>query len=261
MHVPWALKALEAGKHVLCEKPIALSAAEAEQLVTAQARSGRFVEEAFPFPNHPQWDFIRQTAASGEIGRVRAVTAVSAYQNPNPADLRNQPAMGGGGLYDLGCYLINGCRIVFREEPARVVGLFDMDPLLGVDRLTSAILEFPSGHATITVSTQAGPTTGGTHQHLGVLGEHGWMRAEFPFSHSTPTACRVFLGDTHARGGIPTREVAFPVANQYALQAERFSRRVRGEAVEAWPIEHAVANMRVIDALFRSQRNGGWETV
>jgi predicted dehydrogenase len=192
---------------------------------------------------------------------VRAVTAVAAYYNPDPTDLRNQPEMGGGGLYDLGCYLINACRIVFADEPRRVVGLFEIDPAFGTDRLTSAILEFPRGHATLTVSTQAGPTTGGTHQHLGVLGERGWLRAEFPFSHSVATPCRVDLGDTSARGSIPTRTVEFPAVNQYALQAERFSRRVRGEAVEPWPIEYAAANMRVIDALFRSGRSGGWERV
>ena len=261
LHVPWSLKALAAGKHVLCEKPIAMNAAEARQLIGARERSGHLVEEGFPFVNHPQWDFMQARIAAGAIGEVRAVSAVIAYNNRDAGDLRNNPAEGGGGLYDIGCYLIQGCRIIFGDEPLRVIGRFEMDPAFGVDRLASAILEFPKGQATLITATQAGPTTGGSHQHLGILGSRGWMRADFPFSHSTPSPCRIYLGDASALGGLPTSEQVFPAVNQYQLQAERFSRLVRGLPARAWPIENGVANLRVIDALFRSRDSGTWEAV
>jgi predicted dehydrogenase len=204
---------------------------------------------------------MQERIAAGAIGEVRAISAVIAYNNRDAGDLRNNPTEGGGGLYDIGCYLIQGCRIIFADEPVRAIGRFEMDPAFGVDRLTSAILEFPKGQATLITATQAGPTTGGSHQHLGILGSSGWMRADFPFSHSTPSPCRVYLGDASALGGLSTSEQVFPVVNQYQLQAERFSRLVRGLPARAWPIENGVANMRVIDALFRSRNSGTWESV
>ncbi len=261
LHLEWSLKALERGKHVLCEKPLAMNAAEAEVLAQAAARSGLVVEEGFAFVNHPQWDFLQATIASRQIGTVRSVHVLLAYNNFNPADLRNNPAEGGGALYDIGCYAIKACRLIFKDEPIRVTGLFDMDPNFGTDRLTSALLQFPQGHGTITVSTQAGPDTGGTHQQLGILGSRGWLSADFPFSHSTPSACHVALGDGSALGGLPTRVYPFPVVNQYQLQAERFSRLVRGLPARAWPLSHAEGNMRVLDALFRSQASKSWEMV
>ncbi|MDE2135255.1 MAG: Gfo/Idh/MocA family oxidoreductase [Alphaproteobacteria bacterium] len=261
MHVEWSLNALAAGKHVLCEKPIATTAAEAQKLVEARNRTGLLIEEGFPFVNHPQWDFIRRAIKAGEIGKVRAVTAVIGFNANNPEDLRNNPEQGGGSLYDVGCYPINACRIVFDAEPVAAVGLFEMDPVFRIDRLTSAILAFPQGHATLTASTQAGPATDGSHQHLGILGSAGWMRAEFPFSHPVPTSCRVYIGDASAIGSLPTRERVFPALNQYQLQAECFSRLVRGETAAAWPIESSVANMRVIDALFRSRTSGAWQSI
>ncbi|NBB52205.1 Gfo/Idh/MocA family oxidoreductase [Rhizobium sp. CRIBSB] len=261
LHVEWSERALAAGKHVLCEKPVAMNAAQAHRLIKARDASGLCVEEGFPFINHPQWTYIRQVLREERIGRARAITGVLAYNNRNPDDLRNNPDEGGGGLYDIGCYLINAVRIAFGAEPRRAIGLFEDDPEFGVDRLTSFILEFEQGHANLTVTTQGGPTTGGTHQHFGVVGERGWLRAEFPFSHSTASPCSVFLGDELSRGSIPTHEERFPVVNQYQLQAERFSRLVRGLPAEPWPIENGVANMRVLDALFRSGTSGHWEVI
>jgi len=261
LHVEWCAKAMQAGKHVLCEKPIALTAAEAEPLLAVRARTSRIIEEAFAIRNHPQWSAMRACLQSGEIGELRSVQATLAYNNMNPNDIRNKPDIGGGALYDIGSYAIAGCRYVFGAEPVRVVGSLDRDATFKTDRLTTAILEFPKGHASFTVTTQGGPDTGGTHQHFGIVGSKGWLRAEFPFSHSIPSACRLFIGRDKSIGTKPAREIEFPVLNQYALQGERFSRLVRGEAVEQHPLEGAIANMRVIDALFRSARNGGWERV
>ena len=261
LHVEWSIRALEAGKHVLCEKPIALSAAEASRLAETAHRTGLHCEEAFPFVNHPQWHFMRRLIARGEIGPVRSVSVSLAYRNLDPANLRNIPAEGGGALYDLGSYAINACRIAFAAEPIEAIGAFDTDPSFGTDRLTSAILRFPEGQAVIAVATQIGPTTGGSHQHFGAIGEGGWLRADFPFSHSTPSACHVAIGDPASLGGLPARIETFPAVDQYRLQMERFSRLVRGEPADAWPMAHAVGNMRVIDALFRSRASRGGEAI
>ena len=261
LHVEWCAKAMQAGKHVLCEKPIALTAAELEPLITIRDRTSRLIEEAFAIRNHPQWKAMRDCMKSGEIGELRSVQATLAYNNMNPNDIRNKADIGGGALYDIGSYAIAGCRYVFAEEPVRVVATLDRDPTFKIDRLTTAILAFPQGHASFTVSTQGGPDTGGTHQHFAVLGSRGWLRAEFPFSHAVPSDCRLFIGHDKSIGTKPTREIMFPVLNQYGLQGERFSRLVRGEAVEQYPLEGAIANMRVIDAVFRSGQTGNWEQV
>lgn len=157
LHIEWCLKALAAGKHVLCEKPVAMDAQEAELLLEARAKSGRLIEEAFAIRNHPQWTALRQVIESGEIGAVRGVQTVMCYNNRNPNDIRNIADIGGGALYDIGSYAVAGCRMVFGDEPTRAFGLFEMDPEFHTDRLTSAILEFPSGQATILLSTQAAP--------------------------------------------------------------------------------------------------------
>ncbi len=261
MHVEWCTKAMEAGKHVLCEKPIAMSAEEASSLLAVRDRTGKFIEEAFAIRNHPQWKAMRDLVTSGEIGEIRFVQTMMCADNRNPNDIRNKADAGGGSLYDQGSYCITGARYVFGEEPTRAIGLMDIDGTFKTDRLTSAILEFPSGQAVFTVSMQAGPSGGGSHQHFSVVGSTGWIRAEFPFAHGTPTACRLFVGHDKSVGTKPAREMTFPALNQYSLQGERFSRLVRGENVEQFPLETAINNMRVIDALFRSAKAGGWEKV
>ncbi|MBP09461.1 MAG: Gfo/Idh/MocA family oxidoreductase [Arenicellales bacterium] len=261
LHLAWCLKALEAGKHVLCEKPITLDAAEASQLIAFRDRAHLVIEEAFAIRNHPQWDTLREVLNSGEIGSPISAQATLAYSNLDPADIRNRPEDGGGALYDIGSYAITASRLVFDAEPRRAIALIDRDARFGTDRLTSAILQFPHGHASFSVTTQGGPAAGGSHQHFGLVCSKGWLRAEFPFAHSTPAGCRLFVGDHKSTGTRPSREITLPAVNQYALQAERFSRLVRGEKARSFPLETALANMRVIDALFRSEQSGSWETV
>lgn len=262
MHVEWCRRAMEAGKHVLCEKPLALRAEQVGSLISVRNRTSRLIEEAFAIRNHPQWAAMRQVLASGEIGEIRSVQATLALCNLDPDDIRNRPDSGGGALYDLGSYAIVGCRYVFACEPTHVVAALDRDPTFGTDRLSTALLKFPTGHASFTVTSQGGPDTGGTHQHFGIVGSKGWMRCEFPFSHAVASACRLFIGDSRSIGTKPARVVEFPLANQYALQARRFSRLIRDDAgVERFPLEDAEANMRVVEALFRSEKHGSWEAV
>jgi len=261
MHVEWCIKAMEAGKHVLCEKPVSLTAVEAEKLLDARKRTGKLIEEAFAIRNHPQWAALREVVDSGEVGAVRGVQTMLCMSSRDPNDIRNRADIGGGALYDLGSYAITGCRMAFNAEPKRAIGIFDIDPEFKTDRLTSAILEFPNGHATFIVSMQAGPTTGGTHQHLGVIAERGWIRADFPYSHAITSDCHLYIGDTGSIGFHHKRMLTFPPVNQYQLQAERFSKLVRGEKAPQFPIETAIANMRVIDALRRSRESRAWENV
>jgi predicted dehydrogenase len=261
LHIEWCLKAMDAGKHVLCEKPLSMNAHEAEPLIAARARTGVLIEEAFQIRNHPQWAALRALVDSGEIGTVRGAQTLMCYNNRNPADIRNRPETGGGALYDIGSYAITGCRMAFGAEPLRALGQFEHDPDFGTDRLASALLEFSTGQATILISTQAGPATGGSHQHLGLIAERGWVRMDFPFAHSVPTTCHLFIGNNASIGSKPAREIAFAPVNQYLLQAERFSALVRGEQATSFPIELGIANMRVLDALRRSGASRTWEDV
>src|SRR6202453_2619747 len=157
LHVPWSIKAAEAGKHVLCEKPISLTVAEARSLLEVQQRTGVTIGEAFMVRSHPQWLRTRELIASGRIGSLHSIQGFFSYFNTDPKNIRNIPECGGGGLMDIGCYPINTSRFLFDEEPMRVSGLIERDPTSKVDRLPSAILDFPSGHATFTCSTQLVP--------------------------------------------------------------------------------------------------------
>jgi len=254
LHVPWTIRAMEAGKHVLSEKPIALDADEAQALVAARARTGKLVAEAFMVRHHPQWRRAREIARSGAIGEVRAIQTFFAYRLLDADNIRNKPP-GGGALYDIGCYAILTARFVFGAEPIRVVATLDVDPKFGTDRLTSALIEFPGGrHLTFTCATQVQD-----YQRVTIVGEAGRVEVVVPFNApiDRPTRITIDSGADLVGGGARIEE--FPVCDQYTLQGDAFSRAVLGEAPLEFPIEDAIANMRVIDAAFRSARNGGWE--
>jgi predicted dehydrogenase len=261
LHFEWSIRALEAGKHVLCEKPLCLTAREVERLCVARDRAGKHIEEGFGYRNHAQWAKVLELIAADAIGPVRGAHAVLAKQFLDPADVRNNPAAGGGALYDLGSYAINALNLVCGRPPLRVSALAEHDPRFGIDCLTSALLDYRDAHATLTVASQAGPASWATHQQLTVLGAHGWLRLNFPFAQARPVACRIELGDEQSVGALPTTVHEFPPANQYALQIERFSRRVLGGDVPAWPIEDALATLRTIEAIFASARDRAWRDV
>ena len=256
LHVPWTIRALEAGKHVLCEKPIALTAAEAATLIEARDRTGLQVQEAFMVRHHPQWIRVRELIASGRLGQVRAVQGVFAYFNHDPLDIRNQRETGGGGVYDIGCYPTVISRFIFDSEPVRVNALMEHDPTFGTDRLATAILDFSDGQASFICSTQVA-----RHQGLAILGTDAWLRVEFPFVMEPERTCRLFIGDGKYPGPVPDEIIEIPPIDQYTCQGEAVSRCLLGGRPVPYPIENAVANMRVLDALFKSSRTGAWETV
>jgi predicted dehydrogenase len=253
LHVPWSIRALEAGKHVLCEKPIALDAAEAAQLIAARDRTGRLVMEAVMVKTHPRWLGARELVRAGRIGELRAMAGFFSYFNDSPDNVRHQPGMGGGGLLDIGFYPITMSRFIFETEPTRVVGLLELDPRFGVDRVASAILEFPHGHATFTCSTQLVP-----HQSLDILGTRGRIAIEIPWSMPHERRSRLVVDD-HARSGGAAEEVWFPACDQWGVQCDRFCEAIASGGPAPVPIEDAVANMRVLDAIAKSARSGHWE--
>jgi predicted dehydrogenase len=261
LHFSWCERALEADKHVLCEKPLCLSASDVARLCALRDRSGNHIEEAFGFRNHPQWSKLGQLIRSDAIGKVRAAHATLAKQFLDPADIRNQPSAGGGAIYDLGSYAISAFNLVFQRAPVRVVAALEYDPVFGVDRLSSALLDYGDQHGTLTVATQAGPSAWATHQQLSVLGTSGWLRCDFPYAQARPTACHIEIGDTTSVGSLPTETLSFEPVNQYALQVERFSRRLLGDPVPTWPIEDALGTLRAIEAIFASARDGCWQTL
>ncbi|MET0742193.1 MAG: Gfo/Idh/MocA family oxidoreductase [Microvirga sp.] len=257
LHAPLTIQALEAGKHVLCEKPLALNATQARAVADAQARSGRVAAEAFMVRYHPQWRRAREIVRSGRLGEVRAIQTIFAYNNVDPGNIRNDPGIGGGGLYDIGCYAIATARFIFEADPERVVGLFDRDPVMGTDRVTSALAAFPGGRQlAFTCATQLAP-----HQRLQVNGTKGRLEIQVPFNPRREHPTRIVFDDgrDHRGGGAEIEE--FAAVDQYVLQGEAFSLAIlEGRALE-FPIADAVMNMRVIDALFRSGDSGAWEKV
>ncbi|MGH6961878.1 MAG: Gfo/Idh/MocA family protein, partial [Dongiaceae bacterium] len=254
LHVPWSIKAAEAGKHVLCEKPIALDAKEAEQLVAARNRTGKLITEAFMVRSHPQWLRTRELVRQGKIGELRAVQGLFTYFLTDPNNVRNKADIGGGGIYDIGCYPIVTSRFLFGAEPTRVVGLIERDPVLKIDRLASAILDYPNGQASFMCSTQLVP-----YQRMQVLGTKGRIEVEIPFNPPPDKPCRIFIDDGSRLGDASAREETFLVCDQYAIQGDLFSEAIRSGKPVEFPLENAVQNMRIIDALFRSAKTGGWE--
>jgi len=254
LHVPWTIEAANAGKHVLCEKPIAITPAEAAVLVDVRDRTGVLIEEAFMIRTHPQWLAVIDLVRSGRIGRPRCVMCYFGYFNDDPENIRNIPAFGGGALLDIGCYAILGSRLVFGEEPARVVGKIENDPDLGTDVLTSAILDFPSGQAIFACSTQSVP-----YQRFHVVGTKGRVEIEIPFNAPPDAPCRIFVDDGSTLSGVGADIVEFPVCDQYTIQGDAFSRSVREGTPLPFPLETSIANMAVVEAIFRSARTGEWE--
>jgi predicted dehydrogenase len=254
LHVPWSIKAAEAGKHVLCEKPISLTVAEAKTLLAARNRAGVKIGEAFMVRTHPQWLRTRELIREGRIGKLRSITGFFSYFNDKPDDIRNIPAYGGGALLDIGCYPINISRFIFGEEPSRVIGLVERDPRMKTDRLTSAMLDFPSGQSTFTCSTQLTYS-----QSMQFYGTTGRLQVEIPFNAPFDRPCRIFLDDCRdlVGGGITTEIV--PTCDQYTIQGDLFSKAIREGGDVPVPLEDAIANMAAIEAVFRSAESGKWE--
>ena len=250
LHVPLTLAAARAGKHVLCEKPIAITAAEAKQL--KKAPKGIHIAEAFMVRHASQWIEVKNRVKKGEIGDVRMIQVFFSYFNRDPGNVRNMADIGGGGLLDIGCYPITVSRYIFNAEPRRVTATFDRDPKFKTDRTAGGLADFGEGrHLSFSISTQLAP-----FQRVQIGGTKGRIEIEIPFNAPPGKPNRYFVQGMEMNEGV---SVELPISDQYQLQAEAFGRVIRNKQKMAWGVDDAIQNMKIIDAFFRSENSGKWE--
>ncbi len=254
LHVPWSIKAAEAGKHVLCEKPISLSVEEAKVLLEARNRTGMKIAEAFMVRTHPQWRKALELVAADRIGKVQSVMGYFSYFNRDSKNIRNILAYGGGALMDIGCYLIYTSRLIFATEPSRVCGLIQFDPDTGTDVVSSGLLDFPNGQSVFTCSTQVMP-----YQRVQILGTERRIEIEIPFNAPPDKPCRIFVDDGKDLSGRSAEVLKFDACDQYTIQGDVFSSSIRDGAELPVPLEGSIRNMAVIEAVIRSAKSGQWE--
>ncbi len=247
LHVPWSIKALEAGKHVLCEKPLGMNAEDARRLLEATRRYPRLkVMEAFMYRHHPQWHLAQQLVKNKEIGELLSIHTFFNYYLPDPTNIRNMADIGGGGMLDVGCYAVSLSRLIFESEPVRAFAAMQLDPQFKTDRLTSGILEFDAGIATFTCATQLFD-----FQRVNIMGTLGQIEIEIPFNPPIDKPTRVFLENSNGK-----QEYKLDICDQYTIQGDIFSKAILEDTPTPVPLEDAIANMVVIDALFQSARTG-----
>jgi predicted dehydrogenase len=252
LHVPLTLKAAKAGKHVLCEKPIAITAKEAAAL--RKIPKSHHIAEAFMVRHAAQWIEAKRRVKAGEIGDVRAIQVMFSYFNVDPKNVRNMAKIGGGGMLDIGCYPITISRYIFDADPIRAAATIDRDPKFKTDRLAGGILEFSKGrHLTFTCSTQLAP-----YQRVQIMGTKGRIEVEIPFNAPPEEPNRIFVQGMDMNVG---EWISLPVSDQYQLQAEAFGRIIRKKEKHIWGVEDAIMNMKIIDALFKSGKSGKFEKV
>ena len=254
LHVPWAIKAAQAGKHVLCEKPISLTLKECRDLIAVRDATGVKIGEAFMVHSHPQWLRAREIARSGEIGEVRSILGAFSYFNDDPTNVRNVVDWGGGGLMDIGCYPITMSRFILGMQPARVQALVERDPKFGTDRLASALLDFGACQAVFMCSTQLV-----NYQRMQILGTKGRIEIAIPFNAPPDRPTRIFVDIGGDFLGTTMRTEEIPTCNQYTLQGDAFSHAILEGGEVPTTLENALGNMAVIEALFRSERTAQWE--
>jgi len=253
LHAEWTIAAARAGKHVLCEKPLALNIADAERMVDACADAGVRLMEAFMYRHHPSWLAAMEVVADGRLGSLRAIQSWFSYYNDDPTNIRNQLDAGGGALFDIGCYAVNLSRMLFDAEPRTVRASVLRDPATNVDTLTSAILEFADGVATFTCSTRVE-----TDQRVHVYGTDGRLSIEIPFNIPPDRPTHVFV----TAGGDPpvapaTETLTFPTADPYTVEAERFAAAILDGTPTPTPPEDAIENLRVIERIFAAATDVG----
>ncbi len=254
LHVEWSTKAAEAGKHVLCEKPLGLNANEVRKLIAVRDKTGVKIQEAFMVRTHPQWLAVRDLIKSGRIGTLQAMTGFFSYFNDDKTNIRNKSETGGGALLDIGCYCINISRFIFEGEPKRVSAIISKDSETKIDKLTSAILDFPNVQASFTCSTQLVP-----FQRMQFFGTKGRIEVEIPFNIPLDTATRIFIDDGSDLYGKTIEVIEFEATNKFTVQGDLFSNAILDNSIQAISLEDSFKNTTVIDAVFRSAETENWE--
>lgn len=251
LHAQWIKKAADAGKHILCEKPLALNADEARDAIAYAQEKGVLVMEGFMYRFHPQWRRVKELVQCGEIGQIRTIHTVFAYHNTDPANIRNSLEKGGGALMDIGCYAVSAARFLLGQEPKQVISLVQRDNKFGTDILSSGILAFETARSLFTVGTQTFPA-----QVVDVYASGGRITVHIPFNIYPDVPARVTVTTS-----VGSRELQLGPADQYGLEFEEFSKAIRNGQCVPIPPEDAINNQKVIDALFRSEKSGNWEKV
>jgi predicted dehydrogenase len=252
LHVPWSIKAIEAGKHVLCEKPLGLNTADVEKLIAvAQQHPHIHVMEAFMYRFHPQWKTVKNLVRDGKIGQVRSIHSHFSYNNHEPDNIRNNADWGGGALMDIGCYCISLSRFIYDEEPLRVLG--QITPYAGyeVDCFVSGIMEFADGNATFSATTKSE-----SGQYVKIHGEQGSILMPLPFSPQPSASTQIIL----KRNDV-SEEIIQPPSDHYRNMADEFAQSVFAKVSVPTPLSDALANMKIIDAIFASAKDSQWIAV
>lgn len=252
LHVEWSIKSMEAGKHVLCEKPIALNREDVEKLIAVRDKTGMKISEAFMVRSHPQWLKALEIVNKGELGEVKAIQGFFSYFNRDSANIRNIAEYGGGSLWDIGCYPINTSRFIFNEIPRRVVAITENDPDYNVDRLASAILDFPSGQAIFTSATQLSP-----YQRMSVFGTEKHLEIEIPFNSPIDKPTRIFINDAVTRDE-ERKVVELETCDQYTHQGDNFSQAIINDSEVPVTLEDSLINTATIKAIIESAQTGKW---
>lgn len=242
MHVEWTLKAIAAGKHVLCEKPLAMRAEEIDQLIAARDQSGLVVGEGFMVVHHPQWQMVRTLIAEGKIGRLLTVQGCFAYNNKDPLNIRNRKEVGGGALRDIGVYPLVVTRFVTGEEPKSAQARIEVDAQFGTDRFATCLLDFETFSLSFYCSTQAA-----RRQQMTFHGDAGWLQLDAPFNAGIYDMARIRF---RRNDSDVYEETIFPSVNHYQLLVENFNAAVLGQSQFSFPLESSRANQRAIDMIF-----------
>ncbi len=247
LHAEWSIRAMRAGKHVLCEKPLALNAAEARAMIDAAASNGVLLMEAFMYKFHPQIEKTMGLVGGGKLGELRSVHSSFTFRfGRDGSNYRWSPAMGGGALYDVGCYTLSAARLVFGAEPLAVSAAARLDPGTGVDMTASALLEFPGGRFALCDASFESHF----QSRLIVVGTEATLQLDRAFSaKGFDVALAVTRGDLR-------EAVRVPRADMFRLMAEHFGDAVLGRTPLRVPASDALGNMRAIDACFESVRTG-----
>lgn len=252
-HVEWTIKSADAGKHVLCEKPIALKADEIDQLIAARDRNKVVVSEAFMVTYSPVWRKVRSLIREGAIGRLKHVQGAFSYYLRDPNNMRNIPELGGGGLPDIGVYPTISTRFVTGKEPLRVQADTERDPDFGTDIYSSVRADFGEFELSFYIATQLA-----ARQVMVFHGDQGYIEVKSPFNANRYGAEEIELtNQNHSQSTF----FRFQDCRQYRLQAEAFTRAVMGENEEIVTLENSKLNQKVIDAIYRASEKGGWEPV
>ncbi len=255
LHLEWTAKAARSGKHVLCEKPLGMNADEVRKLIEIRDKTGVKIHEAFMVRTHPQWLAVRDLVERGRIGKVNAITMFFSYFNDDKTNIRNKIENGGGALMDIGCYCINLARFIFADEPRKVSGFVERDAETAIDKLTSAMLDFPHGHAAFTCSTQLAP-----YQRMQILGTKGRIEVEIPVNIPPDTPTRIFIDDGADFYGANIETIEFPATDKFTIQGDLFSQAILENSAQTVSLEDSFANMAAIDAVFRAAKSGKRET-